>query len=80
MLISVEVQSPFGLTVYKDKIYWTDRREKGLYSADKTNGSHIEVLKTNYADIWDVRMFHKNRPEGNAQFVLNICPLPPKVE
>lgn len=52
-------------------MYWTDRREKGLYSADKTNGSHIEVLKTNYADIWDVMMFHKNRPEGNAQFVLN---------
>lgn len=85
VLISVEVQSPFGLTVYKDKIYWTDRREKGLYSADKTNGSHIEVLKTNYADIWDVMMFHKNRPEvhtdcsvnnGGCSHLCLVAPLP----
>ena len=66
MLITVDVKSPFGLTVYGDKLYWSDRRDKGLHSADKTNGSHPQVIKTNYADIWDVRMFHKNRPQGTC--------------
>ncbi|XP_055996988.1 low-density lipoprotein receptor-related protein 4-like isoform X3 [Ostrea edulis] len=67
VIISVGVQRPFGLTVYKDKLYWTDRQDKGLHSAHKTNGSHMETLKSNYADIWDVRMFHRNRPQVHSE-------------
>ncbi|XP_022326935.2 low-density lipoprotein receptor-related protein 4-like isoform X2 [Crassostrea virginica] len=85
VLITVDVKSPFGLTVYGDKLYWSDRRDKGLHSADKTNGSHPQVIKTNYADIWDVRMFHKNRPQvhtgcsvnnGGCSHLCLVAPLP----
>ncbi|XP_062576146.1 low-density lipoprotein receptor-related protein 4-like isoform X3 [Saccostrea cucullata] len=85
MVISVDVQSPFGLTVYKNKLYWTDRGDKGLHSADKSNGSNMATLKTNYVDIWDVRMYHKDRPQvhtgcgtmhGGCSHLCLIAPLP----
>lgn len=62
--MSVNVPRPFGITLYDDSIYWTDKLNKGVYSANKYNGSAREVIVSQLDNVMDIKMFYKPQPKG----------------
>ncbi|XP_074659834.1 low-density lipoprotein receptor-related protein 4-like [Tubulanus polymorphus] len=67
-LISDELPHPFGLTLYDNKIYWTDWESKCVHRADKLLGHAREIVRCDLDSLMDIRMFHRYR-----QSVPNAC-------
>ena len=40
-----ELPHPFGLTVFGDKIYWTDWETSSIHMADKKTGRNRSILR-----------------------------------
>uniref|UniRef100_A0A672G5Y7 LDL receptor related protein 4 n=1 Tax=Salarias fasciatus TaxID=181472 RepID=A0A672G5Y7_SALFA len=68
VLIGTQLPHPFGLTVHKDKLYWTDWQSKSIQSADKRTGLGRHTLAENLENLMDIHMFHRHR-----QTVHNPC-------
>ncbi|XP_076114053.1 low-density lipoprotein receptor-related protein 4-like [Mytilus galloprovincialis] len=64
IIISVNVPRPFGIALFEDTIYWTDKLNKGVYSANKYNGSGREVIASQLDNVMDIKMFYKPQPRG----------------
>ncbi|PSN54231.1 Low-density lipoprotein receptor-related protein 4 [Blattella germanica] len=47
--IGSDLPHPFGLTVFGDKIYWTDWETSSIYMADKKTGKNRSTLSFKYA-------------------------------
>ncbi|XP_078669811.1 low-density lipoprotein receptor-related protein 4-like isoform X3 [Branchiostoma floridae x Branchiostoma belcheri] len=61
VLIGTQLPHPFGLTLHKDKVYWTDWQSKSIQSADKITGLRRQVLRENLENLMDIHMYHKDR-------------------
>ena len=61
LVFSITSARPFGLTLYNDKIYWTDWLSKKILVADKKDGFHQETLQSNIGSVMDIAVFHRNR-------------------
>ena len=80
--MSVNVPRPFGITLYEDSIYWTDKLNKGVYSANKFNGSAREVIVSQLDNVMDIKMFYKPQPKGktiSVKTVFFFCNLVKKI-
>ncbi|KAL3843281.1 hypothetical protein ACJMK2_021223 [Sinanodonta woodiana] len=85
VVIAVDLPRPFGLTLYGDKLYWTDWMTKGIHSANKKNGSGRETLQSNLGHVMDIRVFHRHRQpisticainNGECSHLCLLAPLP----
>ena len=64
MLIGSQLPHPFGLTLYGERIYWTDWQTKSIQSADRLTGLDRETLQENLENLMDIHVFHRRRPPG----------------
>ncbi|KAF6104569.1 LDL receptor related protein 4 [Phyllostomus discolor] len=62
VLIGSELPHPFGLTLYGERIYWTDWQTKSIQSADRLTGLDRETLQENLENLMDIHVFHRQRP------------------
>lgn len=72
MLIGSQLPHPFGLTVHRDKLYWTDWQSKSIQSADKLTGLGRHTLTENLENLMDIHMFHRQRETGQQQSLFRI--------
>lgn len=64
VLIGSQLPHPFGLTLYGQRIYWTDWQTKSIQSADRLTGLDRETLQENLENLMDIHVFHRQRPPG----------------
>lgn len=64
VLIGSQLPHPFGLTLHKEKIYWTDWQSKSIESADRLTGLGRSTLVDNLENLMDIHMFHRHREAG----------------
>uniref|UniRef100_A0A674I2P4 LDL receptor related protein 4 n=1 Tax=Terrapene triunguis TaxID=2587831 RepID=A0A674I2P4_9SAUR len=64
VLIGSNLPHPFGLTLYGERIYWTDWQAKSIQSADRRTGQARETLQDNLENLMDIHVFHRHRPTG----------------
>ncbi|XP_027881661.1 very low-density lipoprotein receptor isoform X2 [Xiphophorus couchianus] len=50
---------PFALTVFEDRVFWTDGENKAIYGANKFSGSDVITLASNLNDPQDVIVYHE---------------------
>uniref|UniRef100_A0A3Q2CJ31 Very low density lipoprotein receptor n=1 Tax=Cyprinodon variegatus TaxID=28743 RepID=A0A3Q2CJ31_CYPVA len=50
---------PFALTVFEDRVFWTDGENKAIYGANKFSGSDVTTLASNLNDPQDVIVYHE---------------------
>uniref|UniRef100_UPI00358F15AE low-density lipoprotein receptor-related protein 4 isoform X2 n=1 Tax=Myxine glutinosa TaxID=7769 RepID=UPI00358F15AE len=86
VLIGSQLPHPFGLTVWGDRIYWTDWQAKSLQSADKLSGGDRTVLRNGLDNLMDVHVYQHERPHvpspcaesnGGCSHLCLLAPDPP---
>uniref|UniRef100_A0A8B9C424 Low-density lipoprotein receptor-related protein 4 n=1 Tax=Anser brachyrhynchus TaxID=132585 RepID=A0A8B9C424_9AVES len=85
VLIGSNLPHPFGLTLYGERIYWTDWQAKSIQSADRRTGQARETLQDNLENLMDIHVFHRHRPQvhtpcevnnGGCSHLCLLAPLP----
>ncbi|XP_046395098.1 low-density lipoprotein receptor-related protein 4-like [Ischnura elegans] len=82
-LIGGELPHPFGLSIFENKIYWTDWDTSSIHSADKFTGRNRTVMKSGIKGLMDLRIFHRGRQQvpslcqGNNGGCSHLCLLAP---
>lgn len=85
VLIESNLPHPFGLTLYGERIYWTDWQAKSIQSAEKRTGQARETLQHNLENLMDIHVFHRHRPtvrtacgvnNGGCSHLCLLAPLP----
>lgn len=79
MLIGSQLPHPFGLTLYGQRIYWTDWQTKSIQSADLQTGLDRETLQENLENLMDIHVFHRQRPPGEQPSAVASFPLSPSL-
>jgi low density lipoprotein receptor-related protein 5/6 len=62
---------PYGLTQFKDFIYWTDKGTRTIERADKLNGMNQTRLQSSAEEIEDISIFHTSRQLGWNECVVH---------
>ena len=52
---------PFALTLYENKIYWTDWKTRGIHFTNKSNGLRCPVILSNTVSPMDIRTYEPKR-------------------
>ncbi|XP_021915388.1 low-density lipoprotein receptor-related protein 4 isoform X2 [Zootermopsis nevadensis] len=85
VLIGSELPHPFGLAVFRDKIYWTDWDTSSIHMADKQTGKNKTILRSGISNLMDIRVFHRGRQpvptmcqakNGGCSHLCLLAPLP----
>jgi low density lipoprotein receptor-related protein 5/6 len=63
-LVVAGLPHPYGLTQFRDYIYWTDWQTKSIERADKFNGQNRSNVHFSLEVINDVSIFHASRQTG----------------
>uniref|UniRef100_A0A3Q4M5D6 Very low density lipoprotein receptor n=1 Tax=Neolamprologus brichardi TaxID=32507 RepID=A0A3Q4M5D6_NEOBR len=50
---------PFALTVFEDRVFWTDGEKEAIYGANKFTGSDVVTLASNLNDPQDIIVYHE---------------------
>ncbi|XP_029438438.1 low-density lipoprotein receptor-related protein 4 isoform X2 [Rhinatrema bivittatum] len=66
VLIGSQLPHPFGLTLYGDRLYWTDWQSKSIESADRRTGLERRTLRENLENLMDIHVFHRHRSPVDA--------------
>ena len=64
---------PFALTLYENKIYWTDWKTDGIRSMNKTSGTRCQMVLSNAYSPMDIQAFEPRRQlprSGKSNFHL----------
>ena len=56
-----ELSHPFAITLYENKIYWSDWKSKGIHSADKSTGLRCKMVWSNISSPMDIQAFEPKR-------------------
>ena len=67
---------PFALTLYENKIYWTDWKTRGIHSTNKNNGLRCPVIVPNTVSPMDIRAYEPKRQMPRprpGEFNFNSC-------
>ncbi|KAK6472816.1 low-density lipoprotein receptor-related protein 5-like [Huso huso] len=70
-VIADDLPHPFGLTQYRDYIYWTDWNLRSIERADKTSGQNRTVIQGHLDYVMDILVFHSSRQDGSNECVQN---------
>ena len=82
--LAANTNHPFGLVIYKNKIFWTDWDTTSIHRADKDTGKNMTIIRSGIGGLMDVRVLHRDRPkvknpcERNNGGCSHICLLSPK--
>ena len=52
-----KLESPLGLTLLHDKLYWTDRYTAAVYRADVNTGANIVLMTGNLGEPMDIHAY-----------------------
>ena len=52
---------PFALTLYENKIYWTDLKTRAIHFTNKSNGLRCPVILSNTVSPLDIRTYEPKR-------------------
>jgi low density lipoprotein receptor-related protein 5/6 len=63
-VISLKSAQLFGLTLYKNNIYWTDAKGRTIERADKDTGLNQFVVQSDIDDVVDILVYHESRQVG----------------
>uniref|UniRef100_A0A4W3J2A8 Low-density lipoprotein receptor-related protein n=1 Tax=Callorhinchus milii TaxID=7868 RepID=A0A4W3J2A8_CALMI len=63
-VIADDLPHPFGLTQYRDYIYWTDWNLRSIQRADKINGQNRTLIQGHLDYVMDILVFHSSRQDG----------------
>lgn len=83
VLIGTDLPHPFGLTLYEDRIYWTDWQSKSIESADRKTGLDRKPVRENLENLMDLHVFHRRRMQVRSACSVNnggcshVCLLSP---
>uniref|UniRef100_A0A672JR90 Very low density lipoprotein receptor n=1 Tax=Salarias fasciatus TaxID=181472 RepID=A0A672JR90_SALFA len=50
---------PFALTVFEDRVFWTDGENQAIYGANKFTGLDVVTLASNLNDPQDIIVYHE---------------------
>ena len=64
VLINQRLLHPFGITLFKDHIYWTDWETDKVERADKMTGDNRIVVHANLDKLMDITVVHNDRATG----------------
>jgi len=65
VLKSGSLEHPFGISLFQDNVYWTDRESGKLFRTNKFTGGEEVELAVNLRDVMNVAVFHQQRqPSG----------------
>ncbi|GAA6065182.1 low-density lipoprotein receptor-related protein 5, partial [Tachysurus ichikawai] len=67
-IIADDLPHPFGLTQYRDFIYWTDWNLRSIERADKWSGQNRTLVQGQLEYVMDILVFHSSRQDGS-----NLC-------
>ncbi|XP_006642533.3 low-density lipoprotein receptor-related protein 5 [Lepisosteus oculatus] len=70
-IIADDLSHPFGLTQYRDFIYWTDWTLQSIQRADKSNGQNRTEIQGHLEYVMDILVFHSSRQDGWNECVQN---------
>ncbi|XP_043921911.1 low-density lipoprotein receptor-related protein 5 [Protopterus annectens] len=70
-IIADDLSHPFGLTQYRDYIYWTDWNLRSIERADKKTGQNRTLIQGHLEYIMDILVFHSSRQEGHNECMQN---------
>ncbi|XP_028028555.1 low-density lipoprotein receptor-related protein 4-like [Bombyx mandarina] len=59
-----DAKNPFGMTQFKDYIYWTDWYKKSIIRADKRTGKNITLIRTNLEMAMEIKAVSADRQHG----------------
>ncbi|XP_039278816.1 low-density lipoprotein receptor-related protein 4 [Nilaparvata lugens] len=59
-VVLANLPHPFGMSVFKNRIYWTDWNTRSINAADKTTGKNRSVIRSSLSGLMDVGVFHRN--------------------
>ena len=57
------LQHPFGLALYKSRLYWTDWQQHAVISGG-TDGSAHSPVDSNLKGLMDIQVVSANRQQG----------------
>ncbi|XP_071498009.1 low-density lipoprotein receptor-related protein 6-like [Diadema antillarum] len=63
-LISDELPYPFGVTQFRDFVYWSDWSSKTIERCNKTSGANRTRIQGGLTDVMDILVFHSSRQSG----------------
>ncbi|KAG7329468.1 hypothetical protein KOW79_007642 [Hemibagrus wyckioides] len=66
-IIADDLPHPFGLTQYRDFIYWTDWKQRSIERADKRSGQNRTLVQGQLEYVMDILVFHSSRQDGSNQ-------------
>ncbi|XP_076134762.1 low-density lipoprotein receptor-related protein 8 [Alosa pseudoharengus] len=75
VLISSTSPHPSALTVFEDRVYWTDVEDEAIYSANRHTGHDVATLAQHLNNPLDVVVFHELR-QPKVQDSCNMGSLP----
>ena len=52
---------PFAITVYKDRLYWTDWKNKSIFACKKNDCKSISKIQGNLYAPMDIHVFESDR-------------------
>uniref|UniRef100_A0AAY5F3Y8 Low density lipoprotein receptor-related protein 5 n=1 Tax=Electrophorus electricus TaxID=8005 RepID=A0AAY5F3Y8_ELEEL len=63
-IVADDLPHPFGLTQYRDYIYWTDWNLRSIERADKRTGLNRTLVRGQLEYVMDILVFHSSRQDG----------------
>uniref|UniRef100_A0A8B9R415 Low density lipoprotein receptor-related protein 5 n=1 Tax=Astyanax mexicanus TaxID=7994 RepID=A0A8B9R415_ASTMX len=66
-IVADDLPHPFGLTQYRDYIYWTDWTLRSIERADKRSGLNRTVVQGQVEYVMDILVFHSSRQDGSNE-------------
>ena len=66
---------PYGLTQFRDFVYWTDQGTRTIERAHKLTGQNRTRIKYTDADVMDISVIHSSRQIGTSNFFFFCCTL-----
>jgi hypothetical protein len=66
VILSDNVHHPFSITVFEDKMFWTDWVKECIYVADKFTGKGRSVVRDGLFSPMDIHVYHQQRQPKQA--------------
>ena len=64
-VVKGSLQYPFAITIFGDRVYWSDWDSKSIHSSLKKTGNETLVVKKKVERLWDLKVFElKRQREG----------------